>query len=329
MKNLRFILFFFILQVLFYSPAVFADVYSFPDRELHISLTTEAQNYGLVLRDNATGRELNYNPNVGSVLTPTISYGPYFSLSWGFRGPVSEANKVNRGNTRYTDIRFDFSYHQFLVNAFYSQYSGLYLENSSTADPGYADTEAKIQRPDLYARVYGVSMTWVFNEESFSIPNLLTQAERQERNGGSFLFGGSFTETIVRADSELVPTNLANDFDVLGNFSGGKFQTLSAKVGYGYSLASRWFLGGAILMGPGLSRRTFRYSNRGESRGWEPALRSEFFFSGGYNGDHFFAAFRGEAMQDIFYLSGSSSQIASQVVSVGLNVGIHLSTLGF
>lgn len=316
------------LILLFGLPAQ-ADVYGFPDREFHISTETQVQDYSLVLTDNATEKSLDYKPNIGSVFIPSISYGKYVSLSWGFRGPVSDTDREHKGDTRFTDIRFNFAFRQFMVNTFYSQYSGMFLENSSDVDPSLAGTSVKLQRSDLYSRSYGVSFTWVYNEERFSLPNLFNQAERQEKSGGSFLFGGAFTETAIRADRTLVPANQQSNYDVLTSWSGGKYKTISTKFGYGYALAHKWFLGAAVLVGPGITRRTLQYDNRGNNSGWEPTLRSEFLFSGGYNGDWFFTSFKGTAMQDVFYFTGSSSQVSSSLITVGLNVGMHLSTLSW
>ena len=321
------------LKILFTALVIFpylvqANVYTFPDKDIHVSLTSQTQFYNLNLSDDDAGGNLLYNPNLGGVVIPRISYKGLWGLSWGFNTPVGAAEKELLGETDYTDIRFDFSFHKFTINTYYSQYSGMYLENSAEVDPAFTNTEARITRPDLYSRSYGASITWVFNEERFSLPNLITQAERQERRGGSWLLGAGFSEARIKADAPLVPAAVQNRFDTLANMTGGKFQTLSVKGGYGYTLAKKWFLGGAFLAGPGLSRQILSYDNRDETKGWEPSALFEVLVSGGYNGDVFFTSMKINATQEFYFLDGSSSQVAPQLGSVGLTIGIHLDTIG-
>ena len=320
----------FLILLLFFAPVdLWADVYTFPDRDLHIAVATQYQDYALHFRDDATSSDLFYKPNVGGVFIPRISYKSLWSLSWGFNTPVGADDELLKGKTNYNDIRLDYSYHRFTINANYSQYDGFYLDNSTAVNSLLTPNDPKIQRPDMYARSMGVSMTWVWDADTFSLPNLISQSERQERRGGSFLFGGSFTETSVRADAPVIPASLQNNYDVLALMKAGKFQAMSARAGYGYAWAKKWFVGGAILFGPGITRRELKYEGRGDSKGWEPSGRAEVLFSGGYNGDVFFTALKADVRQEYYLLTGSSSQVSPHLASVTLSVGTHLGRLFF
>lgn len=318
-----------ILSLFIAVPAAWADVYTFPDRDIHISTAVQVQDYTLHFRDDATKSDLFYKPNVGGVFIPRISYRGLWAVSWGFNTPVGEDEKYLQGETRYNDIRFDFTFHSFTVNTHYSQYKGFFLDNSVAVNPLLTENDPKIQRPDMYSRNMGISVTWVWDHNTFSLPNLISQSERQERQGGSFLFGGSFNETSIRADAPVVPGSLQTDFDVLSNLSGGQFQALSLKAGYGFAWAKKWFLGGALMVGPGLTRRVLTFQGQEESKGWEPSGRAELLVAGGYNGDAFFTSLRIDVRQEYFPLTGSSSLVSPQLAAVTLSLGSHLGMLFF
>ncbi|MEM7646398.1 MAG: hypothetical protein AAF203_05770, partial [Pseudomonadota bacterium] len=145
------------------ASSAFADVYSFAERDIHVSTEFQGQEYLLALRDDASGRELKFEPNLGALIIPKISYQNLWALSWAFKTPIGETEKILEGETRYTDIRFDFSFHDFTVNTYYSQYQGFYIANSDTVNSNLTDSDPRIQRPDLYSRNYGVSFTWVWD----------------------------------------------------------------------------------------------------------------------------------------------------------------------
>ena len=317
------------IYALLFGLSANADVYSFPDRDLHVTLGIQKQEYSVQLRDDKSSQDLYYKPNIGSVLIPRISYKDLWGLSWGFNTPVSEGDEYLNGKTSFTDVRFDFSFHNFTVSSYYSQYRGMYLANSTAVNPLLTANDPNIQRPDMYSRASGVSFTWVWDPETFSLPNLYNQAERQEKRGGSILFGGAISENVLTADSSFIPASIQNDFDLLASMRGARFQTLSLKGGYGYAFAKKWFIGGAVMVGPGVARRKFEYDNQSESEGWEPTGFGELLLSGGYNGDLFFTSLKIDFRQDFFVLTGSSSQINPQLAAVAFNLGLHLETLNF
>ena len=294
-----------ILQfLLLFSPCAEADVYSFPDRDIHISLESGSNNYDLNLEDDS-GQVLNYRPNVGGVLIPKISYRGLFSLSWAFNTGVAEGTNEIYGNTRYHDFRFTFPYKQFTVDAHYSQFSGFYLENTNSI----TGTTDRLIRPDLYARSAGVSFTWVWDPDTFSMPHLIGQSERQEKSGGSWLFGGALHFARFRADRSLVPQNAQAQFNWLNEINSTRFQTLSAKGGYGYTLGRKWFVGGYFMAGPGLTRQILQFESDREERDLRGSVRSEILLAGGYNGDVFFTSFRVQNHQEHYTLDDSRSNV--------------------
>ncbi len=306
-----------------------ADIYRYPDREVHLSTAIQNLDYTLHLRDSSTRSDLFYKPNVDDVFVPRLAYKDLITVSWAMGLGLEDEEKRLYGETTFNDIRVDFTYQSFAIEAYYNQYRGMYLENSSEVDPNLQDSDPRILRPNLYARGLGVTMTWIWNEKDFSLLALSSQNERQESWGGSFLFGGSINETHFSADQSIVPTAVQPQYDVLRQIKGGTFRTLSAKAGYGYTMSRKWFLGGYLMAGPGVTFRELVYEGQESSTGVEPTGRAELLVSTGYNGDWFFTNLNYNLKQDFFLLTGSSSQINPELVTVTFTVGGHLDTMNW
>lgn len=318
-----------ILQL--FSSLAFGDVYRFPERDIHVSTSLEYQEYALNMENSVSGRTLSYMPNVAGYITPKISYKNIIGLSWAFKVPVSDEEKRLMGETKYTDVRFNFNFENFRLSTYYLQYTGMYIDQSHTIDPAYGDGLPQIQLADLYNRSFGADFTWVWDSASFSMASLLAQSERQERRGGSLLFGVSFSGTKFENPTTIIPTSIQADFDNLGLITKGQFETISFKAGYGYNLtwAQKWFAGAALQIGPGMTHRKLSFSNDTEADDWDPSLRGEFLLATGYNGDVFFSSLVLDARNDYFMLNGTDTNIGMQLLSGGLNFGVHLESIGF
>jgi hypothetical protein len=308
--------------ILLSSPWLKADVYRFPENDWHGSVELGSQSYSLSLKDDQTGRQLRYVPNVGGVVRPEITYQDWLSLSWTFNSPLSEDEKVLRGHSDFTDIRLGLILNQFVLDAHYSQFHGFYLENTQEYFPSAVDS---LLRPDLYVRSMGVNFTWVWSPENFSVPALRSQNERQESWGGSWLLGGSLTEHNFRNDSSLVPLILASEFSFLATLRGARYRTLAVKGGYGYSMGGRWFLGGALQVGPGLSLQDLKLDGpEGPANQTRLSLQTEVLIGGGFNGDFIFVTLSAMTRQEVFSLGDSRSGLTTELLTGNFKVGVHL-----
>ena len=59
-----------------------ADIYRYPDREVHLSTAIQNLDYTLHLRDSATRSDLFYKPNVDDVFVPRLAYKDLITVSW-------------------------------------------------------------------------------------------------------------------------------------------------------------------------------------------------------------------------------------------------------
>jgi len=317
-----------LLLTLFFSHLVFAQIESFDDRNIHVSIGSELQSINLTFDNAISGRSLQYSPNLNGMFVPKIAYQDWFVLSWGFQTPTSELEKQLQGETIFTDTRFSFDLGSFRLSVFYLQYRGLYIENSQEVDPSLSPLQ-KIILPDLYTRSYGAEFTWIKNPERFSLKALTAQSERINGSGGSLLLGASHVNNRIEAPAGLFPVSINQDFGPEAELSIADLSTTSVKVGYGYATGRKWFIGGAIQAGPGAGTQKLVMIDGSSRSGTIGSLRLEALVSMGYNGDRFFSSIQSEIKQDYFYLKGSDTQIANQISNVVLNVGLHLDSLGF
>ncbi len=322
-----------LLQIILFSQLGFSDIYRFSDRDIHLSLGMELQEYLIDFENTQYERELSLTPNLEGLVVPKISYKDLFSLSYAFELPVAENEIYLRGKTKYTDLRFLFNFQNLRINFYYLQYLGFFFENSELISPSYGGTQPEILRPQLYSRSYGGDVTWVKDKATFSLSALTTMVERQESSGGSLLLGASGSESHFENPNEIIPIELANEFGLESALYAGKFQTIAAKFGYGYTYVyeKKWFLGGALQLGPGLTSRELRYLNVDSNNlsEWGVSLRVEGLISLGYNGDVFYWNLNSEMKRDSYFVNNDETTIGLSLLTAGLTFGVHLEEIGF
>lgn len=286
-------------------------------RPFSVSVTSQAQNYSF---DMSGGAALNYVPNVASRTVISANCAGLGGLSYGFRQSSGD-NSSAKGATRYEDWRFNFPYRQLNVFAFYSRFRGFYLSNSNSVDSSLPTAAPYIKFPDLYAANMGVTFTWVWNPERFSLAAVMDFTERQLKAGGSLLVGLAVTETIFRNSGAIIPAQAKSAYGDDSEVYEGRVRALSAKVGWGYTDVYRrkWFTSfqGSIGVGP----QEVRFSTSREDYSiYRLNLNLiELYGAAGYNGDRFFSGIKGSSA--VAQYQADKAVIATSLVEVGFFVG--------
>jgi hypothetical protein len=128
---------------------------------------------------------INYEPNstVSFDIGATIkSFSLNAAYGFGFLNEEQE-----KGETTYIDLQANIYKREYVVNIFVQLYEGFFLNNTSTLNQNY--NLPFYLRPDLRARLFGVSYLHVFNSDKFSYAAPFVQNEIQEKSAGSFLLG--------------------------------------------------------------------------------------------------------------------------------------------
>lgn len=154
------------------------------------------------------------------------------------------------------------------------------------------------------------------------MPGVVDHTERQVESGGSWLFGGAISETVFNNAGGLIPASMNAQFAGAVGLTEGKFLSLVAKGGYGYTLGSKWFLGGVIQLGLGVQNRRLSFLNGTSTRGWDPAWRAEAHIAAGYNGDQVYTGFKIYSFGNVY--NGAGMQINSTQFNSSLFLGWHI-----
>ncbi len=167
-----------------------------------------------------------------------------FSLGVGFMWGTSSLSfsqgfsflkDSRKGKTKATDFQYHHYGDKFLVDLYFKQYKGFYLNEEK-------DIADIVKYPDLRINMYGVLYQYVFNNKRYSIAAANDQSKRQLKSAGTWLVGGSFFYTALRN----IP-----DFDVEYKDYEKKTYQFGPSVGYGYNwvLWDDLLLAGSVVFG--------------------------------------------------------------------------------
>jgi len=199
----------------------------------------------------------------------------------------------------------------------YQYYRGLHATDASEVPSNLRVASGlKVQHASL-------GLAYVDSPERFSLSAILSQSQRQETSGGSWLFDASMSYMYVDngGDSlilESVQPRYADD----GNLLNVRAFGLALGVGYGYTwvLLRRWFLSGVLVVGAGpqyrLSKNTYL-----ERSIWQGASKIDFALSLGFNGDRWIAVL--DARSSATSTHASSARLMVQVIAAKANVGVR------
>ena len=244
-------------------------------------LKQRSLNFGI--RDRGDNRIMGYKPNNAY----TLGVGAHvfdLSLEFTFAVPIREKNPSIFGHSRVRDFQINALGRSWGADLFVQRYSGFYSDNGKI--PGFYSYSV---RPDMAARNVGISGTYVFQPDRYSLRSAFAFSERQLVSGGSPLLSGTLNGFKVVGDSAL--------FDVGdGATDNGirklRYTTLSLAPGYAYTFVrGHFFASGALTAGPA---HNWVYHMDEDGRALHD-IRFDVFASvrvgAGYSTDTFFAGF--------------------------------------
>jgi hypothetical protein len=257
------------------------------------------------LRDNNTGRTLQYRPNnILSLGAGFTIQGVGINLSVPMPFHDRKFDKFGRSN------RLDVQVHSYqpkiMIDGYFQRYKGMHLNST---DPVISLTGPELYPyfPRMYSTTLGLTGLFVFNGERYSMGAAFNQQTRQLRSAGSFLAGISGFVHFFNDDSSLLyERNRYTDmFEGRTPRSLGMY-AVNLHGGYGYNVVfdrkARWFAGLAVDLGIGLAYTTatdidFRYETR-----ISPNFAGNVRFGAGYNDDKWFAGVFGTAHSNYYNL---------------------------
>ncbi|RYY54700.1 MAG: DUF4421 domain-containing protein [Chitinophagaceae bacterium] len=195
-------------------------------------------------------QDLRYKPNTLTTLGVNASYKS-LSLSLGTGFGFLNPHKDARGKTRSFDFQTHIYPRDWVTDIYAQFYKGYYLNVG--APPGTNDKTFET-RPDIRARLVGISVYRLFNGQNFSYRAGFLQTEWQKKSAGSFLLGAEIYYGSVKGDSALVPTR-ANSFYPQQGVKRFRLLEFGPGAGYAYTFVfeEHLFATGSLTFNSGLS----------------------------------------------------------------------------
>lgn len=201
------------------------------------------------------GQALVYRPNNQVNMGIGASYRK-FTLNLGFAIPFVNRDDDRYGRTRYLDAQANLLSPERATNIFLQVFRGYHISTYSRQELGWPDQGTELPyRGDLVEFNLGISTLRVYNSRRFSYRAAFNQDAWQYRSQGSWLLGGYALYYRLQADSSLVPSVLAREFDEQAALRKGDFGDIGPMGGYAYTfvLKQRWFATASFAAGAGLS----------------------------------------------------------------------------
>lgn len=119
-------------------------------------------------------------------------------------------------------------------------------------DPNYANTNLRIQRPDIKTRNLAFNFFWNLNEKDFSQKVAFDQSGTQENSEWGWSAIGHLSQSSIRGETPFVPSTASDQFGKLANIKSVLRNTAAAGIGVGGILVyQHFYLAGMLAIGLG------------------------------------------------------------------------------
>lgn len=281
----------------------------------------------MVVRSNKGFTDLRFRPNGKYIIGVGASYRR-LTLNIGVPMPFVNTDNDRRGRTRYLDAQANLHTPTQSSNLFLQVFKGYHITSHAKDLLKWEQPTEFPYRADLLQYNIGLSTLRILNPNRFSYRAAFNQDAWQKRSQGSWLAGGYLTCYVVKADSGLVPTRIANEFTERSDLRKGVFVDLGVLGGYAYTLVvdRHWFATVSAAIGGGPAGQ-FLTSDRGMATyrsnsmgfGWHAQFRGAI----GYNSrTHYVGVIYNQ--ETIGYLMGQTNGFAWDVGNVRLFLAMRL-----
>jgi len=107
------------------------------------------------------------------------------------------------GESKYTDLSFQFSFREFICDLWFQWNRGFYLANPEDYHPVPSDDYTYPIRGDMRTSLIGANITYLFNSERYSYKASFLQNEFQKRSAGTPIVGIEGYWNLALADSSI------------------------------------------------------------------------------------------------------------------------------
>lgn len=259
----------------------------------------------------------SYTPGVVGFNLRVKSFA--FGIAWKI--PSSPELDAKYVKTQFQDINITFQKRISRIHFFFNHYKGFYLDDIHLSFVGSPDTLVYPKRKKT--EIYNAGINLVFQtNKNFSLNAAFAQSERQKSSHGAFLMTLLPRYTLLRSDSSLVPSVVAEQLYFTSGLRRASFTTIVTGVGMGYSFIGRegrFNVTPLILGGAGLQMGSYDVDGN-RIRKIRIPLYSNARLAIGWNGDTVFTNIIGNAELNTFGLRDSKMRFINYSIELGLGI---------
>jgi len=205
-----------------------------------------------------------------------------------FAVPLDVKSEQLYGESDVSDLQLTAIGKKWFADIYFQKYNGFYVLFPNQVVP---ENLPYPQRPDLTTRNSGMSFTYIFNSDKFSLRAPYLFSERQKVSKGSFLLSYVLSSFAMEADSALIPSSQRASWGLGAEVNEVRFTSLGFAPGYSHTfVAGKFFLNLTLVLGP--AHYWVQYMQQNIERN---DIRIDTYSLGrvgvGYNGDRFFGGF--------------------------------------
>ncbi len=287
-------------------------VFSFRPKYVLPSTVLDITNKG------GNGLRFNYIPFIQGVVGAGIRIKSVY-VSYSMTLPISSINQVKYGKTNFYDLGLVIQTRVTGIEFYYQDYQGFYLIRPEKYYPGWTNTDAYPQKPNLRTVNAGINLSFVTNH-NFSPNAAFAQSERQKTSCGAFMIGVTERYTQLSNDSSIVPLPLQNDYPTLNKLRMGNYYSSILSLGMGYAFVHKKFsVTPVILVGSGLLAED-NHNTDGSVVQIKVPIYADVKMAIGYNANHFYTNLILNAEMNSLPLDETRLQVYHGSIEFGLGI---------
>ena len=214
------------------------------EREITARIFASQKYTSIQVPGSSTITSFRYRPNTTLNLGVGATYRS-FSLNLAYGFPGINKKDGEKGKTKYLDLQAHMYGRKFVIDLFGQFYKGYYINQRNFG----INNLNFYTRPDLIVNMVGASGYYVFNNRRVSYRASLIQNEWQKKSAGTFLLGAEVYYGAMKADSTIVPVELASQLPH-GSINRLRFINIGPGLGYAYTFVYKenWFATGSLTV---------------------------------------------------------------------------------
>jgi hypothetical protein len=258
-----------------------------------------------------------YLPNFAPRVGPRINFKD-LGTTLTFALPIPESEKHRRGDSRLLALVLNSYWHENAIDIYFQKFRGFYMSSPFT-ELSFHKPDRYPQLPDASVINYGFNWYRVVNPTRYSLKAAFDLTEFQTESGGSWIYNPFFNHFEIFLGDKFVAGS-ANETQVPPNLASGRFDTVGAAAGYGYTLIhGRLFATAQGALGPALQFQQLQRSNHSDSVSASFSAKLNVNFSAGWNYDEYMGGVK--FLLDTLWAEVQGIQVYSSLINAQVFFG--------